>query len=472
MPQKLSFEAQRDRLVAAGQGHIFKFASQLDAAALDQLTAQAASLDLSELATLLASRTLPQAGAAPELSPPSLIPLPRSQGELDSCRDAAELGRKALADGRVAAFTVAGGQGTRLGFDGPKGTFQVSPIRRASLFQLFAEQILAAQQRYQSSIPWLVMTSHINHQETLDFFSANGHFGLDPTVLHFFSQGLMPAVDDKGKILLSSPSSIALSPDGHGGSLRALVRSGAIDRLACGGQDVISYFQVDNPLAHFLDPAFIGHHIHHRSEMSSKAVPKASPEEKVGVFCLQDGRLSVIEYSDLPTDLMHARDADGLLSYRAGNVAMHILSRDFVARVGGGTAALPFHFAHKKVAAIDAQGQPVDPQQPNATKFEMFVFDALPLARRPIVVECSREEEFSPVKNAEGADSPLSSGQDQLRRHARWLKAAGGAIPTDASGLPAFPVEITPSFACSQGDFVTRWQEQAAPPSLVPNLVL
>lgn len=464
-----------------GQGQVFRFFDDLTAEQQDELTRQASNIDLDEVERLYQTLVKnPGAGnesLADELQPAEFIPLPENGGSDVLWKEAYETGEAALRAGRVAAFTVAGGQGTRLGFDGPKGTFPVTPVRNAALFQVFAEKIRAAEARYGKPMPWFIMTSVINHEPTVDFFERHGHFGLDPERVHFFSQGLMPAVDEDGKILLAEKGSIALSPDGHGGSLRALVRSGAIDRMEADGIDTISYFQVDNPLVRCLDPAFIGFHLLGNSEMSSKALPKAYPEEKVGVFCRDgDGRDVVIEYSDLPERLANERDAAGELRFRAGSIAIHIFDRDFVKRLGTGAdpdAVLPFHRAHKKVPHVDESGNDVSPTDPNAWKFEMFVFDSLPFAKNPVIIETAREDDFSPVKNAEGNDSPQTCRDDQLRQYARWAKAAGLDVSVDAeTGLPAVAFEVTPTFADTEDRFVEAVAALDSKPVIVDEAVL
>jgi UDP-N-acetylglucosamine/UDP-N-acetylgalactosamine diphosphorylase len=457
----------------AGQGQVFAFFDRLDPAARRSLLAEASEIDLAEVDRL--NRTLLSgSGAGVDLE--GLVPAPyelrpESGGDPAAWARARAAGEEALRAGRVAAFTVAGGQGTRLGYDGPKGAFPVTPVRSKPLFQVMAEKILATERRTGRPIHWFIMTSHQNHAATEAFFDEHRAFGLDRGRVHFFRQGRMPAVDFSGRILLESPGSIALSPDGHGGSLRALERTGALDLMAREGIDTVSYFQVDNPLVRCLDPEFIGWHLIARSEMSSKTVPKAYPEEKVGHFCLRRGQLVVVEYSDLPIELQRERDAAGRLRYLAGSIAIHILDRDFIRRVAS-KGSLPFHRAEKKIATVDASGSPVRPSKPNGVKFEMFVFDALPLAERPLVVETRRADDFSPVKNAEGVDSPKTCRDDQLRQATRWLRAAGADIPADETGLPPFPVEVSPLFALDEAGFVERWKALRPPPPVAPGLVL
>lgn len=461
-----------DAFRRAGQGHVFSFLDRLGPAEQSRLFAQAAEVDLTELGNL--TRTLLGGAAATDLgdlTPAPYVPLPENGGDSEKWIQARAAGEEALRAGRVAAFTVAGGQGTRLGFDGPKGTYPVTPVRRRPLFAVFADKLRAAQRRYGRRIPWFILTSHQNHEATEAFLARNGWFGLSAEQVLCLRQGRMPAVDPSGRILLESPSSLALSPDGHGGSLRALERAGAFDRMEAAGNDVISYFQVDNPLVRAIDPAFIGWHLLAGSDMSSKMVPKAYPEEKVGLFCRQRGRTCVIEYSDLPLERQREVDpATGRLRFLAGSIAIHLFSRDFARRVarGEGGRALPFHRAEKKVPTIDSEGRPVQPDRPNGIKFEMFVFDALPFAANPLVVETDRAGDFAPVKNADGVDSPATCREAQLRLFAGWLRACGAEIPVDADGRPPFPIEVSPLFGDDLASFAESWRRLEPKPSPIP----
>ena len=469
----------RSAFESAGQGHVFGAWDTLEADAQHALTAQAAEIDLAEVAHLYDTLVTGAAGGKAKdfsgLEPAPYIPYPANGGDAAPWATAQADGEALLRAGKVAAFTVAGGQGTRLGYDGPKGTFPVTPVTQKTLFQLFAEKIAAARARYGCAIPWAIMTSHANDDATRAFFAEHQFFGLPEEDVIFFAQGRMPAVDADGKILMETLSQIAMSPDGHGGSLRALVRSGTVAALQARGIDTLSYFQVDNPLVQFIDPAFLGFHRQAGSEMSSKMIPKAYPLEKVGHFCRQDGQTVVIEYSDLPDAMQEETLADGSLRFIAGSIAIHVLDLDFVARVGSGAAdvALPFHRAHKKVAVWDAgAGKAVKPDAPNGYKFEMFVFDALPFAANPVIIETRREDDFSPVKNAEGVDSAQTARDDQLRQFARWVNAAGVGVPVDETGLPSFAFEVAPGFATSAAEFAEKWQALAEKPALAEGVVL
>ncbi|HXQ79911.1 MAG TPA: UDPGP type 1 family protein [Opitutaceae bacterium] len=465
-----------DSFRRAGQGQVFAFFERLAPDSQARLLSQAAEIDLGEVDRLV--RTLVTGGASRTVDLEGLAPapferLPSRGGDPAAWSRAKAEGEAALRAGRVAAFTVAGGQGTRLGYDGPKGTFPVTPVRHRSLFQVFAWKILAAERRYGRPLHWFIMTSHQNHAQTEAFFEDSGHFGLDRGRIHLFRQGRMPAVDFTGKILLETQGSLALSPDGHGGSLRALERSGALDLLASEGIDTLSYFQVDNPLVRCVDPAFIGWHLGRGSEMSSKTVPKAYPEEKLGHFCVRRGELVVIEYSDLPLALQRERDpATGALRYEAGSIAIHALDREFIRKMARGADGLPFHRADKRIATVDENGCEVKPQRANGVKFELFVFDALPSATSPVVVETNRADDFSPVKNAEGIDSPATCRADQLRQFARWLRSAGVSVPTDPTGLPGVSIEVSPLFGLDEESFAESWSRLAARPAIADGLCL
>jgi UDP-N-acetylglucosamine/UDP-N-acetylgalactosamine diphosphorylase len=454
----------------AGQGQVLAFFDRLSPSEQEHLLSQAEEIDLDEIARL--KSTLIDKGASAGVDLQGLVPAPYEKrpehgGDAAAWQEARRVGEEALRAGRVAAFTVAGGQGTRLGFEGPKGTFPVTPVKHKTLFQVFAEKIRAVGEQYGKPLHWFIMTSHQNHEATEKFFQEHNYFGLSPERVHLFRQGRMPAVDFDGKILLESPSSIALSPDGHGGSLRALERSGSLDLMEREGIDTISYFQVDNPLVQCVDAEFVGWHILRGSEMSSKMLPKAYAEEKLGHFCLQNGNLVVVEYSDLPMEMQRETDEAGQLRFNAGSIAIHVLDRDFVRRMSrrddsgeaAGDSPLPFHRADKKIPTVDEGGNAVKPDAPNGIKFEMFVFDALPFARNPLVIETSRENEFAPVKNAEGLDSPQTSREAQVKLFASWVKSEGGEVP-------AVTFEVSPLFGYDQTSFSNSWRALPSKPEI------
>jgi len=371
---------------------------------------------------------------------------------------APEVGKQHIAGGKVAALTVAGGQGTRLGFDGPKGTFVATKLLGLSLFGIFAQKIAAAQQRYSCTIPWVVMTSPINNESTIEFFQKHNYFGLAKENIQFFSQGTMPAVDAQGgNLLLASPDSLALSPDCHGGSIKALANSGTLQWLKQHGVRTLSYFQVDNPLVLPIDPAFIGQHLLAGSEFSSKSVQKTSWDEKVGVFAQRGESIGIVEYSDMTQQQAQKLDSKGNLAFCEANIAIHLLSIDFVERLAQ-EDSLPYHRALKKVPYINHAGELIEPDSPNAIKFEQFIFDALALAKNPLLVRVLRNQEFSAIKNAKGADSPDTAWEAMQQLWKDWLISAG--IAQDQ--LPN-TLEIAPLYADSAESFIQRYTARPLP---------
>jgi UDP-N-acetylglucosamine/UDP-N-acetylgalactosamine diphosphorylase len=417
-----------------------------------KLAAQIASLDLKMIGELITQHVKHKSHfpLPSKIEPVKIYPNKPTGQDVELYRKAREHGNQLVKEGKVAAFVVAGGQGTRLGYDGPKGEFPVTPIKKKSLFQFFAEQIKAAGRDAGHVVPWYIMTSDVNDAATRSYFTKNNFFGLVPENVYFFQQGMMPAFSFDGQMLLSATDSLALVPDGHGGSLRAIAKSGALADMQRRGVQHLSYFQVDNPLVHTVDPLFLGLHDLTGSEMSSKTIPKSNPMEKVGNFVFGDGKLQVIEYSDLPEGLAVKKNPDGMPVFNAGSIGMHALRVEFIERINSGELSLPWHRAEKKVSYIDAAGKLIEPSKPNAVKLEQFVFDAVPLAKNAILYETERSEEFSGVKNAEGVDSPATCTRDQIRRAARWLKEAGVSVPMNGDDVNA-TLEISPLLAnCSE----------------------
>jgi UDP-N-acetylglucosamine/UDP-N-acetylgalactosamine diphosphorylase len=358
------------------------------------------------------------------------------------------LGEEALRRGEVAVLMVAGGQGSRLGFEHPKGMFAIGPVSNHCLFQIHAEKVLALRRRFGKPVPFLIMTSPATHAETVEFFKKHGFFGLAEGEVHFFQQGTMPALDHAtGQLLFEAPGRLFLSPNGHGGTLTALTDSGLLDQLRGHGIKHIFYFQVDNPLVKIADPLFLGHHIAERAEVSSKIIPKDGPADRLGNLVLVDGRCTMIEYSDLPEDLARETDAEGNLRLRAGSPAIHVFAVAFLERVTRGETRMAYHVARKKVPCVDAIGNLVKPERENALKFELFIFDVLPLADRWTVVETSRREEFAPIKNATGADSPERVRQAIADLAGDWLSQASVTVPRRSDGSVAVPLEISPLYA-------------------------
>ncbi len=444
------YASLESRLAPYGQQQALRFWDELNPEQRNHLRDQIESIDLDQLESLISGQDEEQdfESLAASASPPPAV---RADGSGTSwtIEDARERGEQALRDGEVAAVIVAGGQGTRLGFDQPKGMFPIGPVSGRTLFHFFADLLIATGERYGAEVPLYVMTSDATDTQTREFFAENQNLGLSAEKIRIFRQGTMPAVDSQtGKLLLSEKDSLALSPDGHGGTVAALVKSGSLDDAKRCGVKYLAYIQVDNPLADLCDPVLIGHHVLSESEMTTQVVRKRYPMEKVGNVVLVDAKVRIIEYSDLPQPAAEATTADGELKLWAGNIAVHVIDVAFLDRMSQTPESLPFHRAHKKVPYIDESGAGVEPKQPNATKFERFIFDLLPSARNAFVVEARASESFAPVKNAEGAETDTAS----LARaaisdlHRRWLERAGAVVDEGVQ------VEINPRFSLSPAD--------------------
>lgn len=428
-----------------GQEHLLAFWDQLDGNSRESLVRQIRAVDWPLIEQLCRGRH-DQAGfgeLANRVGPPPAFRLQTAANRFtpDQARDS---GGQALAAGHLGVIVVAGGQGTRLGFDHPKGIFPIGPVSGRSLFQVHVEKILAVGRRYGVRIPLWLMTSPATHDETVEFFARHRRFGLAEEDLKIFCQGTMPAVDaTTGKVLLDRPNRLALSPDGHGGTLAALAGSGALAEIGERGIRQLFYLQVDNPLVEICAPELIGYHLLAGSEMTTQVIAKREPLEKVGNVVEIGGRLMVIEYSDLPDEIARRRNTDGSLEIWAGSIAVHVIDTPFLQRMADRADGLPFHLARKRVANLDPAGRRVEPQQPNAIKFERFIFDLIPWAHHAIVVEVDPAEGFAPLKNAAGApqDSPETVKAQMVRVHRNWLCRAGVEV---AEGID---VEINPLWA-------------------------
>lgn len=443
--------ATREQLSRHDQHHVLRFWDQLDPVSRRRLAEQLNEVDFDLVAELVAgSDEAIDFGAMARRAemPPSVAS--DGSGVAWTIEQAKQRGEEALRAGEVACILVAGGQGTRLGFDQPKGMFPIGPVSGRTLFEMFADRLLAVGQHYGVQIPLYLMTSEATDAETRAYFDANDRLGLSEDQVTIFQQGTMPAVDaESGKFLLADKDSLALSPDGHGGTLRALARSGCLDEMRQNNVKHLFYFQVDNPLVTLCDPVFIGHHLLAESEMTTQVIRKRFPMEKVGNVVEVDGRTRIIEYSDLPEQAANMTDESGQLKLWAGSIAVHLFAVDFLHRVRNDAAALPFHRANKKVPYVNADGERVEPTEPNAVKFERFIFDLLPSAARTIICEVEPSEAFAPVKNADGAptDTPSLARQAISDYYANWAKAAGVRV------APSAQVEVNPRFAIDREAF-------------------
>lgn len=457
-----SREALLESLRPVGQEHLLAFWDRLTPDERRELAQQIAEINLNDLRRLREHYGAGLKAADAEVSPWAALaeraespPAVRLDGSGLPCplAEARARGEAALRAGEVGMILVAGGLGTRLGLDRPKGMFQLGPLSQRSLFQILIDQLSAVGRRYGQAIPLYVMTSDATDAATREFFAAHRNFGLANDQVRFFQQGAMWALDALGdRILMESPGRIFVGPDGHGGMLAALARSGALRDMQRRGLRHIFYGQIDNPLLQVCDPLLIGCHLAAKSEMTTQVVRKRDPLERVGNVVSVQGRVQVIEYSDLPESAARKTNRDGGLKLWAGNLAVHVFDVAFLARMANQPDALPFHVARKKAPCIDEQGQPIEPASPNALRFERFIFDLLPMAENALVVEADPAEAFAPVKNAddEPADTPTTARRAMIAQARRRLHAAGVEV------RPNVAVEINPLWALDAAEIRTK----------------
>ncbi len=320
------------------------------------------------------------------------------------------IGKKAIKEGKLAAVTMAGGQGTRLGHNGPKGTYDIGLDSHKSLFELLSDNLKEEGKKYGVVIPWFIMTSRENNKQTIDFFEKHKYFGYQKNKnIFFFEQGELPMMDTEGKILIGEDGLVKLAADGHGGIYESLVKTKMTNKMRELGVEWVFIGGVDNCLVKMVDPVLMGIAIDKKVTVACKSVVKANPHEKVGVFCRRNGRPNVIEYSEITDEMAEATDENGELLYGESHILCNLFSIDAIERMGA--EPLPYHVAFKKAKYIDEDGKLVEPDSPNAYKFEAFLFDAFGEVDDMAVLRVKREEEFAPVKNADsaGVDCPKTA---------------------------------------------------------------
>lgn len=435
----MTLNEAREFLAAAGQEHVIAFFKGLDARGRKALLAQTAKLDPAALLRCRKALTEGVASDSVRSSPGKAPKVAQLKGaELEKCfsKGAAE-----IKSGRVAVLLVAGGQGSRLGFDGPKGAYPIGPLSGKPLFYYHARKILALSRRYRASVPWYIMTSEANDADTRKCFVKNGFFGLDRRDVMFFTQGMWPCMTKDGRIMMETPSRMFMSPDGHGGLLAALSRSGALADMKKRGIKHVFFFQVDNPLVNIADPAFIGYHALEKSEYSLKLCAKRDPFEKVGVPMMFGRSCRMVEYTEMSEKECRRKRADGRLYHLYGSPAIHVFDRAFLEREAG--RDMPLHLAFKKIPCIDDKGRRIEPTEPNGYKFEKFIFDLLPRARKAAFLAFDQKDEFSPLKNASGDDSPETCRRDMMDKWRRSLAlkgieiSPGSVFEVDEAGMEA-----------------------------------
>lgn len=381
-------------------------------------------------------------------------------------------GLEQISEGRVAVLLMAGGQGTRLGFAFPKGMYNVGLPSGKSLFQIQAERILKLEELAEKEtgkrgrIVWYIMTSEHTMHSTMDFFKEHDYFGLQKSDVVMFEQGNLPCYQFDGKIILDKKYRVATAPDGNGGIYRALRDKGILDDLDKRGIVHLHVHSVDNILIRVADPIFIGFCMTKRSDCGVKVVEKSSPTEPVGVVCKVDGLYQVVEYSEITLATAELRNADGKLTFSAGNICNHYFTTEFLKKIANEhESKLKLHIAKKKIPYVDNNGDRHVPDKPNGIKIEKFVFDVFQFAENLTILEVDRTAEFSPLKNADsaGKDCPKTAREDVFSLHRKYVKNAGGIINDDID------VEVSPllSYAGEGLENEVRGKSFAASPVLI-----
>ena len=320
-----------------------------------------------------------------------------------------KIGERTIKEGKLAVVTMAGGQGTRLGHNGPKGTFDLGLDSHKSIFEILTDTLKEASEKYKVNIPWYIMTSEENNEATEKFFKDHNYFGYPKNCISFFKQGRLPMVDTNGKILVDENGNIKEASDGHGGIFSSLLKDGVLYDMKARNVEWVFIGGVDNCLVKMVDPVLMGIAIDKNVTAAGKSVVKANPHEKVGAFCKKNGRPSVIEYSEITDEMAEARDENGELLYGESHILCNLFNISAIERMG--SQPLPYHSAFKKATYIDKDGNKVVPDSPNAFKFEAFLFDAFGEVDDMAILRVKREEEFAPVKNADsaGVDCPSTA---------------------------------------------------------------
>jgi UDP-N-acetylglucosamine/UDP-N-acetylgalactosamine diphosphorylase len=422
----------RDRFVKEGQDHVFQFYGELSDDQKQILIEQLSKIPVEKLKGNLQKALAVVGMDSSQIQPFSGPVVDHDHPDADKWRST---GLEVIRNGQVAALVLAGGQGTRLGFDGPKGCYDLELPSGTTLFQLLSERLIKLAQLASISkggttedkvqLPLYVMTSPLNHDTTVDFFKKHSNFGLKD--LHFFPQGMLPCLDNDGKILMEDNFRVAMAPDGNGGIYPALESCGMLKMMKETGIRYIHVFSIDNALCRPADPTFLGYCITQEADCGNKVVWKAHAHEKVGVLAESNGKPCIVEYSDITADMAERVDDNNRLVFGAGNICNHFYTLDFLSNVVLPNMENMYHVARKKIPYYDGV-QLVDPESPNGVKLESFIFDVFPLSQKMAVMNVLREHEFAPVKNATGNDSPETARQLISSLSKQYMKEAGAKL--------------------------------------------
>ena len=394
----MNYNEAKALLSEYGQEHLLKYYDELNESEKKSLLTQIEAIDFSILSSLDKNTNSPDKRGA--ISPINAVKFSDIEANGDKYL---ECGLSALKDGKVAAVLLAGGQGTRLGFDKPKGMFNIGVTRELYIFQCLVNNLMKIVEQCGRWIPFVIMTSEINNKDTVNFFKEHDYFGYNSEYISFFIQDAAPSVDFNGKIYMEGKSKISSSPNGNGGWFSSLVRSGIFDKLKSQGVEWLNVFAVDNVLQKIADPTFIGAVISSGSESGSKVVSKVSPEEMVGVMCLEENKPSIVEYYELTEKMRYQTLENNELAYKYGVILNYLFKMDTLVEIN--KTKMPVHIVEKKIPFMDENGNFIKPDKPNGYKFETLILDMIHMNKSCLPYEVVRNKEFAPVKNSTGNDS-------------------------------------------------------------------
>ena len=395
-----------DILKQYNQDHIIKLLKKLDDNKREELIKQIENIDFHQIAELYENTKKEIEFKESKIEPIKYLDKETLTEKQRKRYD--ELGEKIIRSGKYAVVTMAGGQGTRLGHTGPKGTFKLDVYGKGKyLFEILTENLKSANQKYETTIPWYIMTSRENNEETVKFLEKNNYFGYDKDYVTIFMQSELPLIDTKGKLLIGKDFKIKEASDGNGGTYSSLRASGALADMKERGIQWVFIGGVDNALLKMADVTLLGMAKEKKVQIASKSVVKANPHEKVGVFCKMNGHPKVIEYAELPEKMAEQVDKKGQLKYGESHIMCNLYTIDAIEKIS--QEPLMYHSAFKKNSYIDENGKEVIPEEPNSYKFESFIFDAFEFFDDIAILRGKREDDFAPVKNKEGVDSPKTA---------------------------------------------------------------
>ena len=384
-----------------GQEHIFEAYQKLDDTGKEKLAAQIERIDWSIVEMAGHKELAQERGKLEPLSALEVTEIEQNKAKYEG------IGLDAIRAGKVGAVLLAGGQGTRLGSDGPKGKYNIGLTKEVFIFERLIRNLLDVTDKAGCFVPLYVMTSDKNHEETTAFFEEKQYFGYPKDFVKFFKQEMAPSVDFQGKLYMESAESLSLSPNGHGGWFYSMAVTGVLKDVKARGVEWLNIFAVDNVLQRIADPVFVGATIDSGCVSGAKVVRKADPEEKIGVLCLEDGRPSIVEYYEMTEEIINSREADGELSYNFGVILNYLFRVDQLEEIANQKMAV--HVVEKKIPYMDEKGELVKPESPNGYKFELLVLDMIHMFPNCLSYEVVRDYEFAPIKNKTGVDSVESA---------------------------------------------------------------